>query len=399
MAKVLIIIIIFSTFGIFLPDLITNAHGLEFEETDMAFVQNLNPSERIAQIKTKTEIKSNQNKVLPYSLDFQPAKQLALVNEPWRFPYVAKTRMYVTQGYNGPYSHQGTKALDFYSNEGMVVAAKSGIISQIEFGGKHNEWCNSNTDCYNKGGIWRGNNVIINHSDGSSSYYLHLKPESLQAGITNGRYVEQGTSLAVQGSTGYTCNASCTAPYSHLHFQANKNGISIPTPFDDCNYLANQCDSSGIPIPDNFYSSTNYPPGYSVNIQDKNISLYAGNFSALLFGIDRGDSLYTGDKDQNITSKWTWLPSGEIRGLNDWCLSARGDSNIIISDCNGKDEQKWIRGNNKTIKNKQNGLCWDSERGDTYRSRVYLFNCHGGRNQQWRYGNEGYPTDKLNENQ
>ncbi|MBC7471741.1 MAG: ricin-type beta-trefoil lectin domain protein [candidate division SR1 bacterium] len=399
MAKVLIIIIIFSTFGNFLSSLAANAHGLEVEETDMAFVQNLNPSERIAQIKTKTEIKSSQNKVLPFSLDFKTAKQLALANESWRFPYVAKTRIYETQGYNGPYSHQGVNALDLYANEGVIVAAKSGTVSLVEFGGIHDGWCNSNTDCYNKGGIWRGNNIIINHSDGSSSYYLHLKPGSLKAGISNGQYIEQGTSLAIQGSTGYTCNISCTEPYSHLHFQVNKNGISIPTPFDDCNYLGNQCDSSGIPFPDNFYSSTNYPPGYSVNIQDKNISLYAGNFSALLFGINRGDSLYTGGKDENITSKWTWLPSGEIRGLNDWCLSSGDGSNIVVSDCNGKDEQKWMHTNNKTIINKQNGLCWDSERGDTYRSRVYLFNCHGGRNQQWRYGNEGYPIEKLNENQ
>ena len=56
MAKVwIILIVIFSTFGNFLPGPIANAHGLEVEETNMAFLQNLNPSERIAQIKTKTE--------------------------------------------------------------------------------------------------------------------------------------------------------------------------------------------------------------------------------------------------------------------------------------------------------------------------------------------------------
>jgi hypothetical protein len=99
MAKVwIILIVIFSTFGNFLPGPIANAHGLEVEETNMAFLQNLNPSERIAQIKTKTETKIDQNKVSSFSIDFQPVKQLALSNEPWRFPFVAKSRIYETQG-------------------------------------------------------------------------------------------------------------------------------------------------------------------------------------------------------------------------------------------------------------------------------------------------------------
>jgi murein DD-endopeptidase MepM/ murein hydrolase activator NlpD len=393
----IIVIIIFSTFGNFLPSTVTLAHGLDVEEINNAFLQNLNPSERIAQIKTKTVTKTNQEKVSSASANFKSLKQLDIANEPWRLPFVAKTRIYETQGYNGPYSHQGVNALDLYSNEGTIAAAKSGTIALVEFGGIHDGWCNSNSDCYNKGGIWRGNNIIINHNDGSSSYYLHLKSGSLLNNLSSGQYIEQGTPLALQGSTGYTCNETCTGPYSHLHFQANKNGISIPTPFDDCNYLGNQCNSNGIPIPDNFYSSTNYPPGYSVNIRDKSFSLYAGTFSSLLFGINRGDALTLGYQNENITTKWSWLPSGEIRGLNDWCLALGSNSSIIVSDCNGKDDQKWIRGDKNTIKNKQNGLCWDSIYGNSYKSPIRLFGCHGGRNQQWRYGNEGYPTEKLND--
>jgi murein DD-endopeptidase MepM/ murein hydrolase activator NlpD len=396
MAKAWIIfIVIFSTFGNFLPGPIAKSHGLEVEETNNAFLQNLNPSDRISQIKTKTETKTNTKKVTSLSIDFQPVRQSSLESEPWRFPYAAKTRIYQTQGYNG----QGVNALDLYANEGTVVAAKSGTISLVEFGGIHDGWCNSNTDCYNKGGIWRGNNIIINHIDGSRSYYLHLKPGSVQNGLYSGQYIEQGTPLAIQGSTGYTCNESCTGPYPHLHFQVNKNGVSIPTPFDDCNYLGNQCDVNGIPIPDNFYSSTNYPSGYSVNIQDKNFTLYAGVFNAQIYSVNRGDELFLGNPNENITTKWTWLPSGEIRGLNDWCLAPNIRNGIVMSDCNGKDEQKWLKGPYNSVKNKLSGLCWDSEQGEVYQSRIYLFGCHGGRNQQWRYGNEGYPTEKLIENQ
>jgi murein DD-endopeptidase MepM/ murein hydrolase activator NlpD len=402
MARIwILIIVVFSTFGSLIPGILTSAHGLETNDTDLAFVQNLNPSERIAQIKTKIETKSQTNltKVSSFSVDFKSVKSQAVANEPWRLPFVAKTRMYQTQGYDGPYSHQGVKALDLVATDGVIVAAKSGTVSTVEVGGKFDGWCNSNSDCYNKGGIWRGNNIVITHSDGSSSFYLHLKPGSIYSGIAVGRYIDQGTPLAVQGSTGYTCNANCSAPYSHLHFQVNKNGVSIPTPFDDCNYVGNQCDINGIPQSDRFYTSTNYPIGYAANIQDKTINMYAGSLNILLNGINRGDGLSLGYPNQNLTTKWSWYPSGEIRGLNDWCLAVGSNSNIVISDCNGQDNQKWLRGSRNSIVSRSTGQCWDSERGESFGSRVYLFGCHGGRNQQWRYGSEGYPTEKLNEDQ
>jgi murein DD-endopeptidase MepM/ murein hydrolase activator NlpD len=399
MAKIwILIIMIFSTFGSFLPSAPVLAHGLDTSDKDFAFVQDLNPSERIAKIKTNINTKTQipLSKVSSFSLNSQPVKSQAVANEPWRLPFVAKTRMYQTQGYNGPYSHQGVNALDLVTTDGTVVAAKSGTITTMNFGGIYDGWCNSNTDCYNKGGIWRGNHIIITHSDGSSSYYLHLRSGSATPGLSVGTYVEQGTSLATQGGTGYTCNETCTAPYSHLHFQANKNNVSIATPFDDCNYLGNQCDVNQIPVTDRYYTSTNYPAGYSVNIQDKSIFLYATSSTALLTDINRESSLFLGNQDQNVTAKWSWLPSGEIRGLNDWCLAVGGNASIVIRDCNGQNDQKWLRGSRNSIVSKSTGQCWDSERGDAYGSRIYLFTCHGGRNQQWRYGSEGYPTEKLN---
>jgi murein DD-endopeptidase MepM/ murein hydrolase activator NlpD len=395
--KLIILIVIFSTFGIFISTPIARADGLEGNDKAF-FVPNLNPSERIAQIKTKTETQKILKSASSSNTGLVSAKQQVVAVDPWRLPFVAKTRMYQTQGYFGPYSHQTVNAIDLNTNSGVIAAAKSGVIATLQFGGIYDGWCNSNTDCYNKGGIWRGNHIIINHSDGSSSYYLHLQPGTLQTGLYAGKYIEQGTPLATQGSTGYTCNATCTAPYDHLHFQVMKNGVSIPTSFDDCNYLSNQCDTNGYTITDNFYTSTNYPPGYSVNLQNQSFFLYSSGLSIKLTGIGRGDSLVLGNQNENVTSNWTWLTSGEIRGINDWCLSSGGPyDGIIINDCNGKDEQKWIKNVNKNIVNKANGQCWDSERGNTYGSRVYLWNCHGGSNQQWKFGNEGYPVQKLNE--
>lgn len=404
MAKTWIIFIfIVSAFGSFLTGTQVYADGFEKDNINFAFIQNLNPQERIAQIKTNIETKkqsiSNLKAVSSFALNSASVKPQALASEPWRLPFVARTHAYQTQGYNGPYSHQNVKALDLDSDGGMVVAAKSGTVTTANFGGKWDGWCNSYSNCYDQGGIWRGNHVVITHSDGTSSYYLHMKPGSVQPGISAGQYIDQGTPLALQGGTGYTCNTTCTAPFSHLHFQASTNGVTVSTPFDDCNYLGNQCDSTGIPITDNAYTSTNYPPGFTENIQDKSIMSYAGYRTAHLNGINRGSTLQIDEMNQAVTSKWTWLPSGEIRGLNDWCLSASSNSNIEISDCNGQDNQKWIRSNQREIKSKTTGQCWDSALGDTNGSRIYLNSCHGGRNQQWRYGKEGYPTETFNQNQ
>jgi murein DD-endopeptidase MepM/ murein hydrolase activator NlpD len=317
--------------------------------------------------------------------------KLSFGDESWRLPYIANSRVYQDQGYNGQFSHQGTFALDMRSPNSQTVAARNGVIASINFGGKWDSWCNSNADCANKGGVWRGNHILINHNDGSTSYYLHMRPGSLAPNIWVGKYVDQGTPLGVEGYTGYTCldlNVPCNTPDPHMHFQVNQNGKSVPTYFDDCNYLANQC-INGTPIEGRTNTSTNFPADYQVNTRTSKINYFGTNKAVSFINNQRGNTLELGYENERPTSRLEWLQNGEIKTVNEWCLSGEG-GNIVLRDCNGGNGQKWVRGANNSIRNVESGLCWDSYSGDVYRSRVYLWQCHGGSNQRWRVGNEPY---------
>jgi murein DD-endopeptidase MepM/ murein hydrolase activator NlpD len=356
---------------------------------------DLNPSERISQLKSK---KLNTPQKNLAKLD--QSKKFALDQEGWRFPFFAKDRFIQTQGYNGPFSHQGVYALDLANGSGTIAATKSGTITTLNFGGKWDQWCNSNTDCLNKGGVWRGNHILITHSDGSISYYLHMTPGSLFPGIAGGKYVEQGTPLAKEGSTGYTCgdlNVPCGSPFVHLHFQVNQNGTSFPTPFSDCGYYGNSC-NNGQTIDDTYYTSTNIATGLVLNIQDKNIGLF-GSSAITSMKVDtnaRGSGIKITNDTTNQLSKWTWLPTGELKGINDWCLSANG-TNVSIQDCNSSSEQKWQRSSSNGINNASSGLCLESLTGGVIGSTIQLASCNQSRNQQWRFGNQGYPVTKFDQ--
>ncbi len=324
--------------------------------------------------------------------------KLSIGDESWRLPYIANSRVYQDQGYNGQFSHQGVYALDMRSPNAQIVASRNGVIASINVGGKWDQWCNSNTDCANKGGVWRGNHILINHNDGSISYYLHMRPNSLPPNIWVGKYIDQGTPLGIEGYTGYTCldlNVPCNTPDPHIHFQVNQNGKSIPTYFDDCNYLGNQC-TNGTPIEGRTIISANMPPDYRVNTRTSKINYFGTNKAVLFANNQRGNTLELGYENEQTTALLEWQSNGEIKTLNEWCLAGEA-GNIVLRDCNGFNNQKWVRGANNTIRNVESGLCWDSYSGDTYKSRVYLWQCHGGSNQRWRVGVEPYGAGNIAE--
>lgn len=64
------------------------------------------------------------------------------------------------------------------------------------------------------GGGWR---IIINHSDGWSSHYLHMRSQST---LKNGQRVKAGGLVGYVGSTGLSTGA-------HLHFELQKNGVAV----------------------------------------------------------------------------------------------------------------------------------------------------------------------------
>jgi murein DD-endopeptidase MepM/ murein hydrolase activator NlpD len=354
--------------------------------------------DQLATMENPSPVESLQNLKIKYSKPREvvtknpsDARKLSTGDESWRLPYANGTRVYQDQGYNGQFSHQGVYALDMRAPNALVSVARNGWIAAINFDGKWNQWCNSNSDCYNKGGVWRGNHVLVNHADGSTSYYLHMAGGTLQPNLWVGKYVDQGTGLGIQGYTGYTCldlNTPCSTPDPHVHFQVNANGVSKPTYFEDCNLAGNQC-VDGTPTEGTTNTSTNLAPGIANNSRTSKINYFGTNKAIRTQDPIRGQQLKLGYEKETATSSWEWLANGEIRGVNEWCLGAEA-GNIILRDCNGKPNQKWVRGVNNSIRNAENGQCWDSYSGDQYDSRVYLWSCHGGANQRWRVGNEPY---------
>ncbi|RZJ69528.1 peptidoglycan DD-metalloendopeptidase family protein [Flavobacterium sp.] len=110
---------------------------------------------------------------------------------------------------SGGYNHQGvdifTWPFTWYqmaNNQSWAVAAASGVILYKSNG-------NPDTSCAMGGGNW--NAVYVAHSDGTTTWYGHLKNNSLTTKAV-GEFVAAGEFLGVIGSSG-----NSTGP--HLHFE------------------------------------------------------------------------------------------------------------------------------------------------------------------------------------
>lgn len=89
--------------------------------------------------------------------------------------------------------------LDFALESGHpIIATKDGIVTIARWGGGY------------------GNLVVIDHEDGTSSYYGHLSSIAVSAGDR----VSQGQTIGLEGTTGYS-----TGP--HLHFEIRRNGEPV----------------------------------------------------------------------------------------------------------------------------------------------------------------------------
>ncbi len=128
--------------------------------------------------------------------------------------------------------HSGTDLytwpFDFYkmdNNLVTVVAAASGTLV-LKSDGEFDRNCSA--------GSQPANYVIIQHADGSSSWYWHLKNGTVTT-LPIGSNVSAGTYLGVAGSSG-----SSTGP--HLHFEVH-TGIYSNTPLIDPFYASGGCNS------------------------------------------------------------------------------------------------------------------------------------------------------------
>jgi murein DD-endopeptidase MepM/ murein hydrolase activator NlpD len=120
----------------------------------------------------------------------------------YSLPYEKGRSFLIVQGYFGVFSHKERAALDFKMKRGTkICAARDGIVVRIKE--------DSDRGGMNKKYRADGNNVVIQHQDGSRAGYWHLQKDGALVNI--GDTVKQGQVIALSGKTGY-------AATPHLHF-------------------------------------------------------------------------------------------------------------------------------------------------------------------------------------
>ena len=146
----------------------------------------------------------------------------------YALPYEEGKTFRVIQGYFSHFTHKERAALDFNMKRGTrITAAREGVVVRVKedgtLGGLHKKYRS------------HGNNIVIQHADGSRAGYWHLQHNGALVNV--GDSVKKGQLIALSGKTGY-------AMVPHLHFlvwtSRNGNWEQIPTRFqtsDGIKYL------------------------------------------------------------------------------------------------------------------------------------------------------------------
>jgi murein DD-endopeptidase MepM/ murein hydrolase activator NlpD len=120
----------------------------------------------------------------------------------YSLPFEKDRSFLIVQGYFGVFSHKERAALDFKMKRGTkICAARDGVVVRIKE--------DSDRGGMNKKYRADGNNIVIQHPDGSRAGYWHLQKDG--ALVSVGDTVKKGQVIALSGKTGY-------AAIPHLHF-------------------------------------------------------------------------------------------------------------------------------------------------------------------------------------
>ncbi|MFT3907812.1 MAG: M23 family metallopeptidase [Ferruginibacter sp.] len=120
----------------------------------------------------------------------------------YSLPFEQGKTFRVIQGYFSHFSHKERAAIDFNMKCGTnITAARGGIVVRVKEDG-------------DRGGLNKkyrryGNNIVIQHADGTRAGYWHLQKNGALVNV--GDTVKQGQLIAISGKTGY-------AALPHLHF-------------------------------------------------------------------------------------------------------------------------------------------------------------------------------------
>jgi murein DD-endopeptidase MepM/ murein hydrolase activator NlpD len=120
----------------------------------------------------------------------------------YALPYEKGSSHWLIQGYFGRFSHKERAALDFKMKKGTkVCAAREGIVIRVKQDSDKGGW--------NKKYRPYGNNIVIQHADGSRAGYWHLRQNGALVNV--GDTVKKSQEIGLSGKTGY-------AALPHLHF-------------------------------------------------------------------------------------------------------------------------------------------------------------------------------------
>jgi murein DD-endopeptidase MepM/ murein hydrolase activator NlpD len=137
----------------------------------------------------------------------------------YALPYEEGKTFRVIQGYFSRFTHKERAALDFNMKRGTrITAAREGVVVRVKEDG-------------NRGGLKKkfrsqGNNIVIQHADGSRAGYWHLQHDGALVNV--GDTVKKGQLIALSGKTGFALSP-------HLHFLVWRSGggqwQQVPTRF------------------------------------------------------------------------------------------------------------------------------------------------------------------------
>jgi hypothetical protein len=257
------------------------------------------------------------------SLVLQPVPGPVASASGYKLPYPGGKTYLVSQGYNqGSHYGYGAYAWDFAMAYGdPVVASRAGTVrfTQASYG---------TGDC-DSSYAGQANYVVIDHGDGYSSLYLHLKKGGVV--VQPGQYVYQGQLIGYSDTSGWACGA-------HLHFQVQYTSDSwwsqsVPVTFDDVPggtlKVGGWYTSGNYPLPTlELASSTSISPPQPVVGQQVNLSFRIRNGTGRTITLSQlvaygtrpgGDwQVATGSKDLAADATWdVLLPVPSVRTM-DW---------------------------------------------------------------------------------
>ncbi len=136
-------------------------------------------------------------------------------SSPYRLPWESGVGWICIQSNRGVVSHRGREefAFDFRMPVGSVVcAARGGVVTRVVATNDGNGFNSPN------------NLIAIDHGDGTSGWYLHLKRAGVLVAL--GQKVEQGQKIGLSGNVGHS-----TGPHLHFDVRDTATNRTLPISF------------------------------------------------------------------------------------------------------------------------------------------------------------------------